>query len=164
MGPKILVATSFCARRARWMLPRRSIHGSLRLACALRHKLPSGEQIGIVSVGVRNLALALACPAFRGVAFPDRLHWLHYPSEARSIASWAGMLFDLRRHIDLSVPRTCSRHFHNRSRPRTARVRHWSRRGAPASLGISRSHPACRRCSILLTPIRSATCLAHQRA
>jgi hypothetical protein len=115
--PMAFVATSFSARRTKWMSPRRSIHGSLRLACALRHKLPSGEQIGVVSVGVRNLALALACPAFCGVDFPARLHWLHYRSEARSIASWAGMLFDLRRHIELSVLRTCNRHFHNRSRP-----------------------------------------------
>jgi hypothetical protein len=71
------------------------------------------------SVTVRDLALAVAGLAFDGVDFAAGLHRLHHCRETRSIAFRAGMLLDLRPHVQpfsapqlvasLIIGQTCGR-------------------------------------------------------
>jgi hypothetical protein len=53
----------------------------------------------LVRIVVRDLPLAVARLAFSRIDFAARLHRLSHLWEARSFASWAGVLSDLRRHV-----------------------------------------------------------------
>jgi hypothetical protein len=53
-----------------------------------------------VSVGVRNLALAVAGLAFDGIDFAAGRRRLRHHRETRSVAFGAGMLLDLRLHVE----------------------------------------------------------------
>jgi hypothetical protein len=71
---------------------------------------PSGMKEA-ASVGVRNVSLAVAGPAFNGIDFAARLCRLHHHREARSIARNARMLFDLLRHVEPFRPATKAAYF-----------------------------------------------------
>jgi hypothetical protein len=66
--------------------------------------LVSAKAVKAASVGVRNPSLAAAGFAFNGIDFVARLYRLHHHREARSIAGFAHMLFDLWRHGEHGEP------------------------------------------------------------
>ena len=67
---------------------------------AHRKKRGEGALRKAASTGVRNLSLAGAGLAFDGKDFAARLYRLQHEGKARSVASHAGVFFDLGRHIE----------------------------------------------------------------